>query len=75
MRQSNPLSVIRAHQVRSQKFGPVTHSNYASWDGILLRIERLCVKYILPKKKIDQPRAELKKLYDDAGVRVYSDFR
>jgi len=27
------------------------------------------------KKKIDQPRAELKKLYDDAGVRVYSDFR
>ncbi len=27
------------------------------------------------KKKIDQPRAEFKKLYDDAGVRVYSDFR
>jgi len=27
------------------------------------------------KKKVDQPRAELKKLYDDAGVRVYSDFR
>jgi hypothetical protein len=27
------------------------------------------------QKKTDQPRAELKKLYDDAGVRVYSDFR
>ena len=26
------------------------------------------------QKKTDQPRAELKKLYDDAGIRVYSDF-
>ena len=26
------------------------------------------------EKKTGRPRAELKKLYDDAGVRVYSDF-
>ena len=26
------------------------------------------------QKKTGQPRSELKKLYDDAGVRVYSDF-
>jgi hypothetical protein len=27
------------------------------------------------QKKTDQPRPELKKLYEDAGVRGYSDFR